>query len=230
MKYFTIPLGILIGLLLALSIATFADAEGWYSYQDSLAEFLGDMETKGVVQSEVMHDSGTISSVWLHLGEATESTEVKPFVYRCDQDMVPDFGQEIARGNMYVKFSATEYRWQRFDFESPFQVNVGDCISIRVGNNYSVEPDWNLLYIDWSIVQSKEYFQTNAFFIDDADTVNQLNGTLEFGYELDGDILYAGTVAIKNPTQDIATGIWLLLSVGVLTVLSLYRKPKRDMR
>jgi len=258
MKYFTIPLGILIGLLLAMSIATFADAE---------TLFETDQTAYANTSSCGIRNFASLGHVAIQRipfpDRDAYMTSMDTRIYRNELQtrdlhfaVLKDEGQTLAYEQYFPAsiFPTSNSATTTLQFDEPIfipkddlrefflfmdttgvgtysipgrtRTSIGEspptfsCIGIL---NFSREGSWtskwNGYYAspfrpDWlQALIPNAWASTCEFVTNGATTTAECTDPI-----------------IQNPTQDIAVGIVLMFVVSFVTVISLYRKPRRDTR
>lgn len=250
MKYFAIPVGIFIGLLLALSIATIANAEilpPHDIYNETSCPLVFD-NSQFAIQSFTFDQDYYLDDFSIWIAEKHDDLE--------QPDMVVLFREK--NGNNLIETYINQFtvgeRLEEYNYPLGIQIDSTkeyEFLFLQSDSSFS-----NVYFIGMTGVEgigdSGCYdFPTHTV---DENVAITLNGhILSTGNPFKKEWLYAmiptafasttcvflsptatTTTAecsdskISNPTQDIATGLLFLIGIALLTVGSLYRKPRKD--
>jgi len=189
-------------IIICLVFASSVQAVGIHNWQDASMEPLGTMSAYKQIFSIKMHDSGTLDEIWFPmLGYSNGKYFV--YVYYCDNNLDPDFGQLIATSETHVSDSATWY-WAKFEFTNPIQIQKNYC--------YSFDIEYADGYGDYEILQNQYWraFDTKSQYENPDHEFVEYNGTFGYYFNLAGDVTTTGGFTIADdPTRNIYYGLTL---------------------
>lgn len=205
MKYFLLSL---CGLLL-LTSSVKAEGEHYFYSNDSA---LGSVDNYQWGQAFVSQDSGTLDSISVRGMHYGGTNKYNMYLYYCDLDMTPDFGQELTHTSGSFVLDETSEQWVTFPFDNPVQINQNYCYYFVVVQQDSGYPFTSLASNEFIYSQSVYPFKHMMWIdIDGTGFVSYPGLSMQYNYTLSGDVIYTGNMSIINTTQDIAYGLILFL-------------------